>query len=230
MDSYVDKKFGRLTVVEYLGYFIKEGAKEKRYWVRCICDCGNEKVVNLKNLKNGNTQSCGCLQKERASIAKKLCNKYETFGDITFVKFNNVDEYFICDTEDWTGLKDHCWTKNAGGYAIATIDGETVRFHRLVTNCPKGLVPDHLYQVTRGVLDNRKSNLEVKTRQGNNRNRWLIKSTSGHRGVSFVARVNKWRAYIWLNDKYKHLGYFDDFNDACKARQEAEEIYYKEGV
>lgn len=66
MDSYVDKKFGRLTVVEYLGYFIKEGTKEKRYWVRCICDCGNEKVVNLKNLKNGNTQSCGCLQKRKS--------------------------------------------------------------------------------------------------------------------------------------------------------------------
>ncbi|MDR1631151.1 MAG: AP2 domain-containing protein, partial [Oscillospiraceae bacterium] len=28
---------------------------------RCVCDCGNEKLVPAANLKNGGTKSCGCI-------------------------------------------------------------------------------------------------------------------------------------------------------------------------
>lgn len=53
------KKFVRLLVVE-------KHHQDKRgewYW-RCVCDCGNEKVVSGYKLRTGNTKSCGCLQKE----------------------------------------------------------------------------------------------------------------------------------------------------------------------
>lgn len=53
------KKFGRLTVVEW----VNDGK-----W-KCVCDCGNETIVSTCNLRNGNTKSCGCLQRERASGA-----------------------------------------------------------------------------------------------------------------------------------------------------------------
>jgi len=26
----------------------------------CACDCGGEKIVRAKDLKSGNTKSCGC--------------------------------------------------------------------------------------------------------------------------------------------------------------------------
>lgn len=51
------KKFGRLTPQ----YYIKGGK-----W-HCICDCGNELDVDTRNLNSNHTQSCGCLQKEKAS-------------------------------------------------------------------------------------------------------------------------------------------------------------------
>lgn len=51
------KKFGRLTPQ----YYIKGGK-----W-HCLCDCGNEIDVNTRNLNSHHTQSCGCLQKEKAS-------------------------------------------------------------------------------------------------------------------------------------------------------------------
>lgn len=51
------KQFGYLTPVEYI-----KGGK----W-RCQCKCGNEKIVDTRNLNSGHTQSCGCYQKERAS-------------------------------------------------------------------------------------------------------------------------------------------------------------------
>lgn len=51
------QKFGRLTALEYL-----MGSK-----YLCKCDCGNTTVVDTYRLKNGKTQSCGCLRQETAA-------------------------------------------------------------------------------------------------------------------------------------------------------------------
>lgn len=51
-----DKQFNYLTAK----YYIKGGK-----W-HCICKCGNELDVDTRNLNSGHTQSCGCLQKEKA--------------------------------------------------------------------------------------------------------------------------------------------------------------------
>lgn len=53
------KKFGRLTVVE-MDWTLRQSK------ARCICDCGNEIWVIGSGLTTGKTQSCGCLQSERA--------------------------------------------------------------------------------------------------------------------------------------------------------------------
>lgn len=58
------KKFGRLTVLSRNLY-----VKSKRVHWNCRCDCGNTCVVDANALRSGNTQSCGCLQKERTAIA-----------------------------------------------------------------------------------------------------------------------------------------------------------------
>ena len=47
-----NQKFGRLTAL----YFIQNTGK----W-HCRCDCGNEKDIDSYLLKNGTTQSCGCI-------------------------------------------------------------------------------------------------------------------------------------------------------------------------
>ncbi len=56
----IGKRFGRLVVVEFAGLDNGNGAKWK-----CICDCGNEKVVARGNLLSGGTLSCGCLNREK---------------------------------------------------------------------------------------------------------------------------------------------------------------------
>ena len=55
--------FGLLTAKEIVG-------KDKRgcLW-RCDCECGGEKIVPASYLRNGHTQSCGCINAER--IAKQ---------------------------------------------------------------------------------------------------------------------------------------------------------------
>lgn len=51
-----DKQFTYLTAK----YYIKGGK-----W-HCVCKCGNELDVDTRNLNSGHTQSCGCLQREKA--------------------------------------------------------------------------------------------------------------------------------------------------------------------
>jgi hypothetical protein len=58
-DNFIGQKFGRLTVVEKAG----RDKKRNALWL-CRCDCGGEKIVRGYDLKNGKTQSCGCLRYE----------------------------------------------------------------------------------------------------------------------------------------------------------------------
>lgn len=61
----VGNRYGRLTVIEYAGT-----RKECSLWL-CRCDCGNTKIVPIRNLTGKVTRSCGCLQKEVQPIANK---------------------------------------------------------------------------------------------------------------------------------------------------------------
>lgn len=50
---------------------------------------------------------------------------------------------------------------------------------------------------------------------------------SGHKGVTWMASRQKWRAYIGFKGKQITLGYFDSKEEAIKTRKEAEEKYFK---
>ena len=65
MANLLGQRFGRLTVIKDLG-----SKNNRKLWL-CKCDCGNLKECTTTALrrKDGNTQSCGCLQKERTSEA-----------------------------------------------------------------------------------------------------------------------------------------------------------------
>lgn len=56
----INIKFGRLKAIEEF----KQDGKRK---IRCQCDCGNNVIVAKSDLLFGHTQSCGCLQADRAS-------------------------------------------------------------------------------------------------------------------------------------------------------------------
>lgn len=58
-------QFGRLTVIALAPY---TGRKPR--W-RCLCRCGEEVVVESSHLKDGHTQSCGCLYEETRMGARK---------------------------------------------------------------------------------------------------------------------------------------------------------------
>lgn len=56
-----NQRFGRLIALEIVG----RNKSRQALW-RCACDCGGEVVVPTTALANGNTKSCGCLQRDHA--------------------------------------------------------------------------------------------------------------------------------------------------------------------
>ncbi len=70
--DYIGKRFGRLTVVDYAGTARELGKTGKENYWKCRCDCGKETIVGQTELQNGETQSCGCLHKERFLESLKL--------------------------------------------------------------------------------------------------------------------------------------------------------------
>lgn len=85
--------FGYLTALKQI-----PGGKWK-----CQCKCGNIVEVYTYNLKNGNTKSCGCYQKERASEANFISLVGQKFGRLLVEErgpndsCNQVAYYCKCD-------------------------------------------------------------------------------------------------------------------------------------
>ena len=85
---------------------------------------------------------------------------------------------------------------------------------------------DHINHNT---FDNRKSRLRVATTSQNAMNRTKgSNNTSGVTGVVWVKNRNNWKAEIKINDETIYLGSYDKFEDAVKARKEAEDKYFGE--
>lgn len=72
------KRFNRLVVLERAS-----NDKDGRTRWLCRCDCGNERIISGKCLRNGHTQSCGCLNKERVHETFFIDRTGQTFGRLT---------------------------------------------------------------------------------------------------------------------------------------------------
>lgn len=62
--------FGRLTIQRKCQQLFNPDGSTYITWV-CLCSCGKFTEARTRSLTSGATQSCGCLQKQRASEAKK---------------------------------------------------------------------------------------------------------------------------------------------------------------
>ena len=109
------------------------------------------------------------------------------------------------------------------GYIFLKIYNVSYGAHRVIWAMVTGKWPvctDHRNGVRH---DNRWQNLRSGTRQMNQRNQGLHKSnTSGRTGVYWHKPWSCWKAAIKMNNATQVLGYFYRFEDAVKARVEAE--------
>lgn len=66
MTDLTGRVFGQLTVLHSASAL--HGGRTPRWVVRCTC--GAHRVVGATNLKNGNTRSCGCAEREGKGLAR----------------------------------------------------------------------------------------------------------------------------------------------------------------
>lgn len=97
--------FNRLTALGLL-YIGKSGA----VW-HCQCVCGNHISVRLSYLRNNHTQSCGCLQQERAQSSNI---KHGQSGTPDYRRWTHIIERCI-------NPNDNAY-KNYGGRGISICD------------------------------------------------------------------------------------------------------------
>lgn len=73
--------FGQLTVIQDTG----KRSQGHKIWL-CQCSCGNFTEVEGRNLKSGNTKSCGCINKRNNLLGQK-------FGLLTVINDAGNDDY-----------------------------------------------------------------------------------------------------------------------------------------
>lgn len=212
-------RYGRLMIIEEVEpYIFPSGEKKRR--VKCKCDCGSTTIVRIDSLRKGDTLSCGCLQKQKVSEVSSKTNEYDLSGECGIGYICNGDTFYF-DLEDYDLIKDYCWCISKG-YVISRgkSTSKTIRLHRLVM---KASEDDDIDHINRNKLDNRKTNLRVCSHGDNSKNRGARKNNiSGFTGVHWNKKSSKWQAYIRVNGKQIHLGYFTDINDAIRTRVKAE--------
>lgn len=83
----IGKRFGRLLVIN------KALKVNGRTAYLCLCDCGNTKIVTTRELRRGDTKSCGCLIADANSKRSSLNLEGKRFGKLTVIKRVGSKEY-----------------------------------------------------------------------------------------------------------------------------------------
>lgn len=98
----IDRMFGRLIAIGYTGAKNKHNAK----LITCQCSCGNYVDVTPSAIRDGRTQSCGCLHSEVA-VAENI--KRSTHGASRGSKLSTL-------YRAWLQIKQRCRNKKHVSY------------------------------------------------------------------------------------------------------------------
>ncbi len=176
----IGKRYGKLTVISEDGRSNIGGCM----WL-CKCDCGNTKRTAGINLQSGNTNSCGCLQRERC---KEALTKHG--------RSKRCTEYY-----SWVNMKTRCYNqkcadyKDYGGRGITVCDRWLNSFENFLADMgekPKGCSIDRI--ITNGNYEPGNCRWSTDLVQSRNKrtNRWIE-----FNGLKMI--LQDWADYFGVN-------------------------------
>lgn len=201
--------FGRLTVIG------GTRTSNDRQAMLCLCECGQQKIVQVTKLLSGHTKSCGCLR--RAVIDLTRLNP----GEVPLYGKKAAGRVAFVDDGDYDLVMQYRWHIQAdkrapgqlphGPYARTnTGNGKVMLMHTLITGWPLVDHQDH------NGLNNRRSNLREATKAQNGANQWKRPGRSSrYKGVVWYR--NRWVAQIGVSGESRYLGRFLNEEDAARA-------------
>lgn len=217
------QRFGRMTVIEYVGYRPGGGR-----W-RCRCDCGELRVVASQKLRNGRTVSCGCW---RLEMFKRLRpNPYRgvklTQARALVLFEYHQDGYLLHRTARGgvkAGDKAGC---DFEGYRCVTADSVHYLEHRVIFLMHHGYMPDEIDHADLNRSNGRIKNLREASRSQNSHNRRVsVRSRSGVKGVFQIKGSKKFYAKIRKDGRIYSLGGYFTADEASAAyARKARELY-----
>jgi len=117
---------------------------------------------------------------------------------------------------------------NSEGYVRIRLRGKWYLAHRLAWLYTYGEFPSfEIDHINGNPSDNSITNLRNANRKQNMENQKLHKDNrSGHRGVSFVELLQKWRVRVTHQRQIYNVGYFDKLEDAVNAAKTARDSLF----
>ena len=203
LENLIGKKYGMLTVIEQA-----ESKKGNRRWL-CKCDCGNAKTVTTASLTTGRTKSCGCIK----------------FHDLTREHIGRLTVLGRSDRYGARGAR-----KTPLWKCLCACGAITYKATDTLTNSEMNMCADCASKYA--MLKMRESAGYVDGTQLSRIKSDKLSSlnTSGCRGVYYEKRSGLWRARLKFKGKLMNFGSFKKFDDAVKARKEAEALYFGEFI
>ncbi len=205
-------RFGRLTVLGRDDDYVGPSGRRRGKWL-CKCDCGKDTSVLTTRLRNNRTTSCGCFQKEMASISNTTHNlsqhkAYKTYilmmyrcytvKDVTstsyiYYKARGIKvEPFLQNTKNFCDFYDQLLLEYPGeDMSLDRIDNEAGYY---------------------------RSNLRLASKHTQVCNRRLHKNnTSGYRGIHSSQHYNGWCGKITINGE-SYIMYAPTIKEAVEWR------------
>lgn len=159
---------------------------------------------------------------------KRKYNKYDMRGKYAKIILSDGQRCII-DKEDVDILKQFYWSYNRHNKHVnGNVENKTIQIARYIM-MSRGYclsandVVDH---IDRNPLNNIKKNLRVCDRRTNAFNKGCqTNNKTGYPGVSFHKTKHQYQAYIKIDGRHIYLGFYDNLEDAIKARKNAENKY-----
>lgn len=108
--NFIDRtgqRFGRLLVIEFSHITNKKISSWK-----CLCDCGNIKIIRSSNLLSSSTKSCGCIYKEIWKDKRIGKNNTNYKHGAAIKKEGRTSP----EGNSYRDIIAHCYNKNSIGY------------------------------------------------------------------------------------------------------------------
>lgn len=182
-------------------YLVKNIYDAKKSHVGDLCDNCKDIIINAKEINQDLLHKLFDYNSQTGILSHKLntrrCKKNTTVGHLT-----------------------------ANGYLTTSLGKKKYLVHRLIFMHKLGYFPEQIDHINHIKTDNSWDNLrEVCNRENSINCSLSSNSTSKVNGVSYIKSLNKYRAYIYIQGKQKHLGVFDSLDLAKAKREEANEKY-----
>lgn len=205
----IGEKFNRLTITGSAPDKVFPSGKKKQ--VEALCECGKIGVYVLAALRNGNTKSCGCYNRDR----------------ITTHGMNETRQY-----QCWADMKTRCdnqkhkWFPEYGGRGI-TYQDSWKSFENFWKDMEEGYSDSLTLDRIENDLGYTKDNCRwaPATQQSHNQ-RKSYNSTNKYIGVKCSKDGNYIHATIKMDGKPLHLGTHESEEIAAQVYDAASELIY----